>query len=520
MRRRRFLAALGLAAGLAGCSTRDRTETDTLTPVDPPDGGGVRTGSPTPESPTSGGETPGPHTPESPATDGSTSDSLASVVDLDTLTRTYALSPTRYRSDDDAEVRLGFAEPATADRPALVRGRLHNAASRANTFRLDETPPFGPGTRTGRIRDPARELTYRSELVFAPTENHGLAEHVPAVERAPDGSWRLADPIDGVWNPERVRLDGDEGVVGEWYLVGRAEGVDAGRPTGRYEFRSGETDLTVTVWNTRRPGPEDTSRFAGQLAQPLPDSAGVNWYHEAGPGTAAYLEPNTERISLPESVDLTLHNHTGGRLTGNSWNLYKLHDGTWYYLEPGLHTTVLHVLPPGGRRTYRLRAFGGPAVPCEDAHSVGFLGGGTYAFEAMYSADDGDSGQFAALLELEGPPVEVVPTENATAERDGSTVRVEWPRRPELPRATLAVERVGGAADTDAERLLPEQVMRRRNHGLRNALAFVESGVGRVVLRADRNTVQEAANGSGYTPSTRRFVFDGEAFAATATFDG
>lgn len=437
-----------------------------------------------------------------------------SVVDLKTVGRTYALAPTRYRSDDAADVRVAFTTTATVDHPVRVRTTLANAAEWPNTFRLDEMPPFG--RRSGRIRERERdrELTYRSSLVFAPTEAHDLATHVPEVERGEDGTWRLAGEIDLTWTPDTVRLDAGETVTGEWYLVGRAGGGGEGRPTGRYEFRSGDTDLTVSVWNTDRPGPAGDSAFAGRSVPPL--SEATDWYHDAGPETPAYLEPDRERVDLPGSVDLTLYNHTYGRLSGNSWNLYKLHEGAWYYLEPWAHTAVLRMIPAGGRRGYRLHAFSGETLPCEGAIGLGYLGGGTYAFESMYGSEDGP-GHFAALLELRGPAVSVVPSEDATAERDGSAVTVEWPYRPELPRATLTVDRLGSELAAE-ERLLPEQVMRRRNRGLRNTLAYVEPGVDRVVLRSDRNTVSAASGASGYDPAVRRIQFEGDAFELRSTF--
>lgn len=497
MRRRRFLAAVGVAAGLAGCSaTPDVASSDspTLTPVDPA------------STPTDT-ETPTDTPDEEPLGRLGT----ASVVDLQTVPRTYALAPTRYRSDDDARVEVGFTATATADHPARVRGRLTNAAPWANTFRLDETPPFG--RRTGGITDEERELTYRAGLVFAPTENHELADRVPDVEPASDGTWRLAEEIEHEWTPDTVRLAAEESVTGEWVLVGRAPGTETGRPTGRYVFRSGETDLTVTVWNTHRPGPSRDSRFAGRSVGSFPGGA-VDWFHAADPATPAYLEPSTERIGLPGAIDLTLVNHSHRRLTGNSWNLYKHHEGRWHHVAPWAHTAVLRVIPPGGRRQYRLRLFNGESLP-SDGLDLGHLGGGTYAFESMYDVEG--LGHFAALFEVEGPSVTVAPTEGVTAERDGATVRAEWTHRPALPRATLVVERLGPEVAA-GETLIPEQVMRRRYRGLRNSLPFFESGVTRVRLRTDRNTVSSAAGASGYQRATRRFTFDGDVFEATARF--
>lgn len=498
MHRRRFLAALGVTASLAGCSSSSdpgQGDTPTLTPVDPPTTP-TDTGTPT----------------DTPDADPPRGLGAESVVDLETVPRTYALSPVSYRSDDDAHVELGFTATATADHPVRVRATLTNAAPWANTFRLDETPPFG--RRTGAIRDHDRDLTYQSGLVFAPTENHDLATHVPEVEHATDGTWRLAREIEREWTPDVARLDADESATGEWVLVGRASGQEVGRPTGRYGFRSGETNLTVAVWNTDQPGPRQNSRFTGRLVPPLPDGE-VDWYHETEPTSPTYLEPSSERVGPPGAVEFTLVNHSHDRLSGNSWNLYKRHDGEWHYIAPWGHTAVLRMIPPGGHRTYRVHVFNGESLPC-DGLDIGYLGGGTYAFESMYDGEE--RGPFAALFEIDGPDATVVPHETATAERDGSTVEVEWLSRPDLPRATLVVDTLGtevGAAET----LVAEQVMRRRNRGLRNTLPYFEPGVTQVRLRTDRNTVSSATEASGYESSTVRFTFRGQAFEATGAFE-
>lgn len=225
----------------------------------------------------------------------------------------------------------------------------------------------------------------------------------------------------------------------------------------------------------------------------------------------AYLEPSTTSVSLPGAVDLTLTNHTHRTLSCNSWNLYKRVDAEWFYLEPWAHTAVLRMISPGGEREHHLRAFYGDAVPC-DGISVGNLDGGTYAFKSMYSTDEdaaADLGTFAALLDVEAPPVEIRPSSEAdlTVERDGATVRIDWPRRPELERAEPTVEQRDGSP---TRTILPEQVLRSRNRSLRNTLAFFGSDVDRVVLRTDRNTVSFAAGAEGYTSTLRQFTLLGE----------
>lgn len=499
MHRRRFIAALGVAAGFAGCSSTSPgpgTASETLTPVDPP-GSPTETDRPR-RSPGDGPAGGGPDT--------------ASLIDLKTVPLTYALTPTRYRSGDDGEVRLGFVQTATDEHPARVRGTLTNDSDWTNTFRLRETPPFGRRT-AGRD---AGDTTDGSDLVFAPTRGHQFATYAPPVERADDGTWRLASEMDREWGPDVHRLAPGESVVGEWHLVGRP-GVDGERRAGRYKLHAGDADPSVAIWETDRPGPRGRSQFAGQTVPGLTsEQGGTDWYHRARPETPAYLEPSAERVDLPGAIDLALVNHARAPLSGNSWNLYKLVDGAWHYLEPWGHTAVLRQVPPGGRRTYRLHAFAGEPLPC-DGIGVGHLGGGTYAFESMYDVEDGP-GHFAALLEIRGPPATVIPSKGAIAERTGARVDVQWPRRPSLPRAALALERLPPDSNV-GETVVPEQAMRTRNRGLRNTLAFLEPDVERVALRTDRNTVSAAANADGYEPASRRFVFRDELFEVTASFD-
>ena len=245
MRRRTVLASLTAGIGsLAGCNTTlgVERESPTTTPTE----------SPTPTS-------------DDPDEDEEWELGAASIVDLTTANRTYALAPLSYHSDDGAHIRTRFSTTATPEGPATVEATLTNENPFENTFRLELTPPFGQlvsdiprsmGERSG-------DSTYRVTLVFAPTANHDLVENPPDVQRADDGYWRLAaDRTPEL--PERVRLAADETIHGEYALVGRAEGTGRGRPPGVYEFsRAGERPLRDTVWPTGSPGPATDSRFTG-----------------------------------------------------------------------------------------------------------------------------------------------------------------------------------------------------------------------------------------------------------------
>ena len=173
MRRRRVLAGLSTGlVGLSGCNSResadpsgtdrgrdDRSRTPTATPEGTDEGAELELGA-------------------------------ASVVDLETADRTYALSPPTYRSDDGARVSVRFASTATADGPATVTATLTDGNPFENTFELEWTPPFG--RRTSDLPHPMGDRfgdtgSYRVGLAFAPTANHDLVDDPPAVERAADG---------------------------------------------------------------------------------------------------------------------------------------------------------------------------------------------------------------------------------------------------------------------------------------------------------------------------------------------
>lgn len=495
MQRRALLASLsaGLTA-LAGCST----------------GRGGSPGSST-TAPTTG-STPTPTgRSETPTTD-EWELGAASIIDLETANRTYALTPPRYHSDDGGSVRTRFASTATAESPATVEATLTNENSFENTFRLDWTPPFGrltsdiPRPMGGRRGD----YTYRVALLFAPTENHDLVEDAPELERGADGYWRLARGETAAL-PETVRLEPGETVRGEYALVGHSEGEGRGRPTGVYEFsRAGEHPLRVTVWNTDAPGPASDSRFAGTA---VPDFAGESttaWFHDAAAKTPTFVRPSVERTELPARVEFTFINRSREPTSCGHWNFYKLRDDRWFHLGPFVHMSDCRVVSPGDTKTRTIRAANGEMAPC-DAQSYPYLGGGRYAAVAGYGHD---TAQSAALVEFDAPAVTVVPTDDVTTERtDGSltATTANWRTAPEAEhrsRVSVVLERAQ-AAD---RRLIAEQAMRQRNRGYRNTLAFMEPDIDRVVLRTDDRIADRAV---GYDDGATRFQYEGQAYRLT-----
>lgn len=488
MRRRVFLASLATStAGIAGCTAFTN---DTLTPTT---NASTRDTATRTEAPTTTDE------PERP-------EEYASVIDLETASITYAFGPTKILTDDRAEVALWFDRTATADHPARLTGWLRNRNDFENTFQIKWIPFVG---RTSG-RQP-HGYGYEASLYAVPTRNNEIAVGVPDVARNGTGFWHVDDT--GSWLPDLYRLDPGEQVDLEYFLVGHPEMTE--RPTGTYEFRGRDETVTVTVWETDSPGPDEDSRFAGRSVPAIDSETTVQWYHEANQTTGAFVRPSTEQIELDGFVEFEMINHTDETLRCGHWNLYKLVDGEWYHVGPNIHTADCRGLTPGSRKQWVLRAFNAEPVPCGTSCGTGgltrgFLGGGEYGVVAGYGHPEDES---AALVELIGDPVTIIPTDNVDVERDGETVAVTTDPHGDdehPPDESFELTRV----ETADEQLIAEQIMtgRRlppREHGLRNALAHVEPTVERVVIRADEHVTDRAI---GHDEETRRFEFRGQAY--------
>jgi hypothetical protein len=238
------------------------------------------------------------------------------------------------------------------------------------------------------------------------------------------------------------------------------------------------------------------------------------WYHDVDSETETYLEPDSERVEPPARIEFALTNHSRERLSGNPyfWRLWKLVDGQWFHVAPWGWPQPLTRIPPGGEERWSLAAFHEHAIDLSEGHSVGYLGGGRYAFEVGIARDDRTH---AARFDLDAPPAALEPTDGIDVTRDSARVRVRWPRRGnEDLRATLTLTRT----DDAATRLLTEQLMQPRNAALRNTLSFVTEDVDAVELVTDRNTVSRAARTDGYEGGSFRFRHGEQPYEATATF--
>ncbi|WP_226012162.1 hypothetical protein [Halomicrobium salinisoli] len=511
MRRRALLSALATGtAALSGCSVLGgpRDEQSAATPAaDDPDGGSRATdGDPD----------------ESPAGDDWLADA-SPAIELSTRPRAVGLHATSFTTDDGAAVRLGFDRTATADGPARLRGYLANANDFENTVRTGRIPGVGVvlAPRSG-------EGSPHKPIYLVPTEHNDLAETVPEIVRE-DGYWFFQGRTDtDPWMPETHRMDPGERARLEYYVVS-----SAWKP-GTYELSGHEEAVGIGVWDATSPGPDGDSRFDGRSVPPIPrrfreDDATIQWYHESDADTRAFVRPATERLELDGRLEFEFVNHSREPLECGGWSLYKLVDGQWFRVEPERSAIDCSPLGPGERSQWTIRAFNGGTIPCygRECFTADYLGGGTYAVAAGFGPNTDGSG---ALVELVGDPVEIVPTDDAAAERDGGTVTVTTERYREADpsfRGRVVLTPVDDESEQrsstprsspthgDHELLIAEVIMRSQNRTLRNGLAYAGDDVDRVVVR----TGVAARDATDPGEDRRRFRFRGRAYEVRQVSD-
>lgn len=514
MRRRRFLATLGVAAGLAGCSglqNGQRSPDGTLTPA------------PVPE------QTPG-ETPE-PFEDGRLGS--AAIGESDVGDRTLAISRINY-TEFDVAVSVRFGERATTGHPVRLEAQLRSLRETTTEVPL-EFPPFAPVTNLDRGRAFDREVLSTGDddrpgpdrLYLVPANREGLADSVPRIELAGQGEqvWRLAEPIEP-WYPDAVRMRAGQRLRETFHLVAPVNATAP--PLGRYETSDGRAVATgITAWQTSAPGPRTDSRFGDANVPTLPHVSETQWFHRADAGTRVFLRPRSERVEPPATIAAMLHNHSRESATASSWSFYKLDGGRWYDLGPYLMTGVARPLAPGQRHTWRVAvAHDGdrPSGGFEPADAAfGYLGGGRYAL----AAGSGPAGQPAALFSLDAPALTVAPSDDVTTARDGSVLTVRSGRPPgdgDAESSVLVLERGAPAPTTETPspsivdqggdgslgRLIPEQVMHSR--GLRNTLPFFEDGVETVRLETTATVTGRATRTVRLNTGASGFRFGGDAY--------
>jgi hypothetical protein len=247
--------------------------------------------------------------------------------------------------------------------------------------------------------------------------------------------------------------------------------------------------------------------------------------------TPIRLARSDETVELPrDEISFTLTNETDRRFETNfySWRVWKRVDGDWFHLFPQMWPQPLMSLPSGESHTWTLAidnddSDGLGLVESTDGALVAGLGGGTYAFETdgwFENRGHEEKTGFCARFAADGEPIDVAPTDDVTWERDGHTVVVtdanpldEKGHGGDARMAAFVVTRTEPVAD--AERMIPEQVVRARGIGsrfrYRNTLPLFEEGVDEVRYE----TVDASYPVFGLT-GPRTVAYEGEYFRVTA----
>jgi len=500
MRRRSVLAAS--VALFAGCGTFSGDESGT---TDSPSGETATEDSPTPEpmknSPTpDSGNTPDKQGGQNDADESIWRDidevalpDTRTVVDFDT-TPLFATVAGTVQTTDGITVEVDMSSGATAESPATFTAAITNRLSYEQTIR-----PY----RLVVMGDPPLGKSSEGEYVyFVPTEDHPFVETVPEYERDEEGCWRVASVADD-WFPDTLTLPPERGFTADYYVLGPPERDSPPIKANRYAIPPGASSgFELVAWPTDEPGPQGKSRFADADPPTLVGAERMAWFHDAGPETTRYVRPSTESVDLPGTIEFEFHNRREEPVVGNPlyWRVHKLVDGEWFPIAPWLWPQPATELGPGERNRSTLALFHGEAVDI-DTRTLGYVGGGTYAYELNINAFEPPT--FAAMFEVDAPSLTLDIEEEATVTGDGATTEVTLPNHSDRREPATAV--ITPANGTPNRRLLPEQLPRRRFRVLRNSLPLLigEDSRNEVQVRTNQVTVHEV-----------RDYFDGEAVFA------
>ncbi|MEF8840930.1 MAG: hypothetical protein V5A62_04800 [Haloarculaceae archaeon] len=391
-----------------------------------------------------------------------------------------------------------FRRPGTTEGPARLALTLVNTAEKTMSVAHDPV--------TGRLVTPRNDArTFLLPAVGPDDAGRGGPG---------GGAERGRELVDDCWRGRPTGTGAGHVDVrpGEWGslvydLVADPEGPCL--PVGTYAFETGfGWTFTLGVWRTDEPGPTTPSRFAGTDVPGLPDDGPTAWFHHADRTTAVYLRPSAERIPLADgakTLRVAMFNHSSTTLVGNplAYGLLKLHEGSWYHVVPDQLPSPAGNLPPGAiiEKVFELRH--GDRVGREDAVPVGHLGGGRYAVRFGMHRPRRPR-QYAALLVLDAPRVELSPAPELRVERPDSARPIGW-LDPDggLFDAIVTATRTDEPADRT---VVAEQVM--HEPVLRNTIPLFDAEVETVELHtrdpvADRllrpgETLRVALRGTTY----------------------
>lgn len=309
--------------------------------------------------------------------------------------------------------------------------------------------------------------------------------------------------------------------------LGGCLGADPGDPTTGTTTQNATTERQTTTGadgTATGTEPPDVGTADPQGGPPFDGDVRRYVYAPAADDASLAIAPAEQSGSLPRAeFPFTLTNGTDATFSVNfyAWKLWKRVDGEWFHVAPRMWPQPLMTLGPGDAHTWRLTVDNAdldrpiPRSEGTEAVTVVGLGAGTYAFgtDGWFEGDGYQNAVgLSARFDLSGDPLELTPTGIDSVERDGDEVVVRDDPDDESYLATYTVARVDDPP-TEPRRLIAEQII--RDTPLRNALAHFESGVRKVVYRAETTT---------YPPfgvrEPRYVAYDGDSFRIETAWVG
>ena len=414
-------------------------------------------------------------------------------------------TPTRGVSTNDRfRLAVRSIDGATADAPARIEAVISNRQPFEQTIR---------SRRLLLLDSPTTVTSDDQETVYlAPAENHPLAEQVPEYTQDEHGRWRLTATGDD-WYPDQITAPGNSGFIASYYLLGQPDEGERPVEPGRYQTSWRGDPFTVAVWPTDQPGPAERSALVGTDVPPLHADRQIEWFHEATEQTEAYLQPGRESVSLPAAIDATFINRSTEPAGGNPhyWRLHKLVDDEWYPVEPWGWTQPYHSIPPGGNDHTRLALFNDNPIDGLNARTVGYIGGGRYAYEIAYSVGEQTH---AFCFDVDASDITIAAPADAVFIEGGAQQVIELPdyssaRRP----TTVTIERWDVAPPED--RIIPEQLPRETFVVYRTALSQFTDGVEEVAVKTSRSRAPRTDSDETST----QFEYEGETYEVKLTVE-
>ncbi|XGI84581.1 hypothetical protein ACEU6E_04855 [Halorutilales archaeon Cl-col2-1] len=471
---------------------------------------------------------------------------VSQVVDYETLPLTLSAQPqvvdrvglskpSMHPVFGTVSAGIGITETATQESPAKIEISVVNRNDFEYVYKISEAPPYD-----------TKPILYNENgdlLYLVPTPSHPLVNYEDEpYTYAQEGTWRVSEVRD--WLPEAFRLESGRGFVGEYAVVGHHE--SSGRPTGTYSTQGDGETLSLALWETHSPGPDQESVFENVDVPDLPQTPNRDqddednektetetetetlWFHEADSETQTYLRPSMEKTDLPADIEFEFINRGLKELTDDGTALYKLVDGKWFRIWETYRDRLSEslraepdILPPGGTKRYSLHLFHGKETGCEcqssDAEVItaDYLSGGRYAYAVEFGGE-----RHAALLDIEAPELTIEKPDDVEVERKDDTVVVNTIDSEDVPVSRVRVERSEETAGNRRRRVIDEQIYNGNHRYLRYSVPFFEDGVEGVVIEVNALNLELvrlqggdtgwSSNGTKYRGKTYTAEFLGE----------